>query len=184
MRKIQTQIERDKKKKKNQIIVGVVMIGLLVLSTAGYAIFQGGGDEKNTAKYGDFKFVKSNELWGMGLGGEIFYFHNLPPDVENVSVIGFYSLEDYKNKPLYFVNVSSGAQEILNNIQRYVLRAQGACLNSNCSEELPVKTCEDNVIVFENSGENKVWKEQNCVHISGDFLIGADAFLYKILGVR
>lgn len=187
MRKIQTQEEKDKRKKKNQIIIGIVMIGLLVLSSIGYSIIQSKEDEEEIEKYGDFEFIRNGEGWMLELDEQVFYFQNLPQEVENISVTGFYSLENYANKPLYFVNSNSAAQEILGNIGRYVLRAQNACLISNCSEGLPIKTCEDNLIVFKEGNETKetrVWKEENCVHISGDYLAGVDAFLYKILGVR
>jgi hypothetical protein len=93
---------------------------------------------------------------------------------------------------LYFVNLegsNEAGQEILNNLERYVSRSQEACLNSgvNMSDcgDLPVKSCEDNLIIFEDSLNNitSVRKEGNCVYISGDLLAGSDAFLYKLLGI-
>ena len=50
MRKIQTEAEREKEKKKNQIIIGVVMIGLLVVSTLGYSFMSGNNNNTNLKK--------------------------------------------------------------------------------------------------------------------------------------
>lgn len=190
MRKIQSQAELGKKQKKKQIIVGVVLVSLLVLSTLGYSLFGGDEDEESKQKYGGFEFVKQNNYWILAVEGQEFYFQYLPQEVDNVSIFGFYNLQNYANKVLYFVNFDSSAgREILNNLGRYVLRTQEACLsNLNCSEDLPVKTCEDNLIIFEeqNSINNKteVYQDSNCVYISGDYVKGADAFLYKIFGIR
>ena len=190
MRKIQSQTELGKKQKKKQIIVGVVLVGLLVLSTLGYSLLSGDRDEKSKQKYGGFEFVKQNNYWTLDIEGKVFYFQYLPQEVDDVSVSGSYNLQNYGNKVLYFVNLDSRAgQEILNNLERYVLRAQEACLEDlNCSKDSPVKTCDDNLIIFEeqNSINNKtqVYQDANCVYISEDYVKGADAFLYRILGIR
>ena len=192
LKKIKTREKIEKEKKRNQIIVGVVMIGILVLSTAGFALLGGDGDEENGVEqeYNGFRFFKQNNLWELDLGGQKFHFKYLPQEVENVSVLGFYYLELYSGKPLYFVDHNPPASsEILNNIARYVLRYQEACLEGlNCpNNDDPNKTCEDNLIIFlEEGNETKtsVYQNQSCVYISGDFIRGADAFLYKILGIK
>ena len=191
MRKIQNKTELGKKQKKKQIIVGIVLVGLLVLSTLGYSLLSGDRDEKSKQKYGGFEFVKQNNYWTLTIEGKEFYFQYLPQEVDNVSVLGFYNLQNYANKVLYLINLDSSAgQEILNNLGIYVLRAQEACLEeANCSEDLPIKNCTDNLIIFEQeqiSTDNKtqVYQDANCVYISGDYVRGADAFLYRIFGIR
>ena len=187
MRKIQTREEIEKKKKRKRIIVGSVLIFLMVFSSLGYAFLSDRGDEEWKSSYNDYVFIKTNRLWGLEKDGGVFYFQYLPQEIENVSVTGFYSIEDYFDKPLYFVNNNPASQEILNNLGNYILRYQDACLSGmNCTGAVE-KTCEDNVIIFEeaeNIEETKVYKNRNCVYISGDLAKGADAFLYKLLGIR
>lgn len=192
MRKIQTQAEINRKKKKNQIILGVILIGVMVLSTLGYSISDNFGSSKKM-EFNGFKFQKNNNYWNLDLSGQQFVFRNLPQNVSDVSVFGFYDLNSYADKTLYFVNLgksNEAGQEILTNLGRYILRWQEACLDLSsseleCSADLPVKSCDENLIIFENGANNitKVYKDDNCVHISGDLISGSDAFLYKLLGI-
>ena len=55
LRKIKRRDEVRAKKRKNQIIAGVVLIGLLVVSTAGYAFFGNRGEDETKIEYNDFK---------------------------------------------------------------------------------------------------------------------------------
>jgi len=194
MRKIKSREEIEQRKKRNLTIAGILMIGLLVLSTAGYSIFSGdngGGSGKQT--YGDFEFVRTNNLWVLEFQDKEFYFSYLPQELDNVSVTGFYSFQDYVGKNLYFVNINSGAGEILNNLEDFIPRYQEVCLDSfsdeeDCKEkELPMKNCSDNLIIFEqdlDSLETKVSQEDKCVFIEGNSVQGADGLLYRLLGVR
>ena len=197
IKKLKTKDEIKSKKKKNQLLIGSIMIFIMVLSTAGYAIFNTGSDsnggENLKSKYNGIEFVMQNDMWTFQSGQSVFYFQNLPQDVENVSISGLYDLKNYADKPLYFVNnYNLASTEILQNIGSIVPRKQEACLAGlNCSnKDLPVKNCSnDNLVVFytpEVSSlkiDNKVYQEGNCVYIEGDFVKGADRFLYKILGI-
>ena len=188
MRKIQTQAEIDKKKKRNQLIVGVVLIGVLVLSTLGFAL-TGSFGGNNKIEFNGYEFEKNGVYWVLNLENQQFFFQNLPQEVTDIGVFGFYDLNSYFNKVLYFINFDKSNEagyEILNNLGRYALRWQEACLSEDdCVGDLPVKTCEENLIVFEEGVNNvtSVRKDGNCVYISGDFVKGADAFLYKLLGI-
>lgn len=185
MERIKTKEEIERKKKRNQWIVGLILTLILVLSTAGFALFRGNNQTNRRVEYNGLKFTLVNGLWAAEINGKIFYFQNLPQEVANVSVSGFYDLQTYSGKPLYFVNNNLASGEVLNNLGSYILRYQDACIAGlNCSGDLPVKTCKDNLIIFVTSdSETKVWKNENCVYISGNFIKGVDAWLYKMLGV-
>ena len=192
MRKIQTQAKIDRKRKRNNMILGVVLVGLLVLSTIGYSL-SGNFSGNNKEEFNGYEFEQNGVYWVLGLQEQEFFFQNLPQEVVDVSVFGFYDLNSYFDKVLYFVNFdksNEAGQEILNNLGRYVLRWQEACLDLSseefeCDSNLPVKTCKDNLIIFESVSGNatSVRKENSCVYISGDLVKGADAFLYKLLGI-
>ncbi len=184
MRRIETRAEVEKKSRNKQIVIGAILVGLMILSVVGYGFLNQESDDESVEKYRNFKFIRQQGLWYVNIEEESFGFQYLPREVEDVLVSGVFNLNNYKNNPLYFVGNGEGGSEILNNLNRYVLRAQNACLAGlNCSnEKLPVKTCDDNLIVFEN-GETKVGQNNRCVYLSGDSVRAADAFLYNIFGI-
>ena len=192
MRKIQTKVELDKKKKKNQILVGVVMIGLLLVSTLGYSLMSSDEDEEEfeTNELG-IDFFKENGFWKFTSGKDTFGFQNLPSEISDVDVNISSNLGIYSGQPLYFVNPNEGVSEILNNIGQYILRYQEACVDSGigenenlCEGNLPTKNCENNLIIFEEGDETRVYQDGNCIYIVGDAVEGADAFLYKLLSIN
>lgn len=206
MRKIQTQVEIDKKKRKNQILVGGVMIGLLLLSIVGYSFASGNkdGDDKSKINEMGIDFFRQNGLWVAEIDGGVFAFQNLPSEVSDIDVNISANLDLYSGKPLYFVNPNEGVSEILNNIGSYILRYQESCLRQDsgigdlelgigsddnlgnlteCVGDLPVKDCDSNLIIFAEGNVTKVYQDGGCVFIVGDSLKGTDAFLYKVLQV-
>lgn len=186
LRKIKTQTELAKKKQRNQIIVGTIMIGLLVFSTLGYSLISSDKDEdkSNVNEFG-IDFFREDGLWKIVTGDEVFGFQNLPSEVSDIDVNISLSLEMYSGQPLYSVSPNEGISEILNNIGRYILRYQEACLNNkSCEGDLPVKDCASNLIIFETGNKTKVYQNESCIYIVGDGVKGADAFLYKVLGAN
>jgi len=164
--------------------VAIVFLVLLAFSTMGYSIvnsFNNSDDVINSQE----GFVKQGNYWMLEVAGQIYYFSNLPSGVENISISGNFSLSDYYNSPLYFNSENEGSLEILNNLGRYILRTQLACITEdNCEENLPIKNCSiDNVIIFID-GDNGVYKEDNCVYVSGDQQKSADKFLYELLKIN
>ena len=126
----------------------------------------------------------TGNFWKFNVGEEDFYLTYLPQNVSDVKVDGEFNFGDYSQKPLYFVNYNAASVEILQNLGQFVLRYQEACLGE-CEEELelPAKDCSENLIIFVDGGEDKVWKNESCVYISGDFIKSSDAFMYKLLGI-
>ncbi|MCD4770862.1 hypothetical protein K8R30_00420 [archaeon] len=194
MRKIKSMADIERVRRRNNIILGVVMIALLVGSTAGYSLMSADSEDENVVEERGFKFVRDGGMWKLGLDeGKFFSFQYLPSEVDEVDVNVSVEFGNYPGQPLYFVNPSEGAGEILNVLGEYLLRYQEACLDSGyeenstnetvCEGDLPVKDCNSNLIIFEAGNETRVYGEENCVFIEGDFIRGVDAFLYKILGV-
>lgn len=186
IRRLKPQAEVADKRRKNQIIAGVIMIVLMLFSTAGYAFLNNKSEDSGSGvqKYGQYRFARYGEEWNLNMAGQNFYFQYLPGETENVSISGSYSLANYSNKPLYFVNSNGATQEILANIGQYVLRYQEACLSGTNCTNLPIKSCDDNLIVFVDSNENKVYSDKNCVYISGEYIKTADAFIYRLFGIK
>jgi len=185
MKRIQTAEIRARKLRKKKIFVGVVLVFLMVVSTVGYSLMNNGEEENLKINEAGLDFYKVSGLWKTVKDEQTFGFQYLPSEVMNISVEGFYNLGDYVNRPLYFVNVNEATPEILNNLQRYVLRYQEACLNESlCGEDLPLKDCGSNLIIYEAGNYTKVYKNESCVYLAGDGIMAADAFLYKIFNNR
>lgn len=197
LRRIKTQAELDRQRRRNHVLVGIVMIGLLVVSTLGYSLMSSEGDGSSMVNEGGVDFFKENGIWKIIVDDEVFGFQNLPSEVSDVDVNVSLDLSVYVGKPLYFVSPNEGASEVLNNIGRYVLRYQESCLRQgsgesdelgnltegDCEGDFPVKDCESNLIVFVEGNSTMVYQDGNCIFIVGDSVKGVDAFLYKVLGI-
>jgi len=184
MKRIQTVQVKERKARRNKIVVGGVLVFLMVFSTLGYSLMNNSNESKSKVNEAGLDFYKINGLWKTTIEEQVFGFVYLPSEVENVSVEGIYDLGAYINQPLYFVGVNEAAPEILNNLQRYILRYQEACLNeSSCGEDLPLKDCRSNIISYEAGNDTKVYKNESCVYLVGDAIKAADAFLYETLNI-
>jgi hypothetical protein len=193
MKKLQTKEQRAKKEKKNQIIVGVIMVGLLVLSTAGFALMNttSGGSTSGdypTREYNGFEFVRQNNLWITQVNQKTIAFGNLPDEIEDVEINTQKGLSFFLNKPLYVVNGNESTEVIrFNMLPEYVLRVNEACLEGEIceNEELPVKSCDNDVIIiFQNENSPTiVYDEGNCIYIEGNKEKGADKLLHQLLGI-
>ncbi|MEK6935715.1 MAG: hypothetical protein AABW67_02925 [Nanoarchaeota archaeon] len=194
MRKIINQEQKDKKTHRNQLIIGLILIGLMLFSSVGYA-FSERGDKTNTEDkldYNGISFVKTNGYWNFNLNGKAFITQYNPNEVKDINFLSYSSISDYIDKPLYFSSVfNEPIYEINRNINSFVLRVNNACMENNCSGNFPIKNCSlDNVIVIkaleENNSLEKIYQEKNCIFINAGIenqTRYADAFLFKILGV-
>ena len=185
--------DTERIRKRNNIILGVGMIILLVGSSLGYSLMSADGDNKNAVSENGFDFIQENGLWKLtvdvsqnGQDSRAFGFQHLPSEVSDIDVNISARLETYSGQPIYFVNPGEGVSEILGNIGSYILRYQEACLvnsSDSCNGDLPVKDCNSNLIIFEQGNDTRVYEKDSCVFIVGDSSLGSDAFLYEVLGI-
>ncbi|MFH1500648.1 MAG: hypothetical protein ABIE22_01755 [archaeon] len=190
MQKILSKEQKTKSEKRNKTILGVAMVALLVLSTAGYAFFSNGEDSESSEKktYNGIDFYSlSNSLWGFKVDNLEFYTRYYPGDTENISV-PFVSLQNYRGKNLYFVSEDSQAKtEIYQNMKYYIDRVQDVCFYDNCTEDLPIKNCSENIVLISIGNNTGVEQEENCIFIkapSSEIIRASDAFIFKVLGIR
>ena len=196
MRKIITRDARDKTVKRNQLIMGVVLIGLMVFSTLGFAfsnkISNNGGVEE--VEYKGVKFVRgSNGYWSFNVNGNDFLTLYNPKETTDIASLNYLTLGIYSNKPLYFVGEQGEhLSEIVRNLNPFIQRVSSACLpGDDCQGDFPVKDCKvDNVIVLKEAdegGDERIYQEDNCVYIVASFsnqVRYADKFLFEILGIK
>jgi len=196
MRKIKTMTDAERVRRRNNIIFGVMMIGLLVFASLGYSLMSADVDGNSEVVEMGLEFVRVNGVWKTLIGESVFSFQYLPSEVRGVDVDVSVDFGDYSGKVLYFVDSNEGVGEVLRNIGGYVLRYQEACVDDgverDCGEDLPVKSCSDNLIIFASAdkaqegqvgNETRVYGDGGCVYIIGDSVRGVDAFLYDVLGI-
>ena len=201
MRRITTKTQQDKKIKRNQLIIGLLLIGLMFFSVIGFAL-SGRGQEKTIKKieYNGIEFLQDNSgYWYFNIQGQNFITKYSPEETEDILFSSSLSLGTYSNKPLYFVGIfQEPTFEINRNLNSFVLRVQEACLSKkDCENDLPIKNCSiDNIIVINelksdlegdgNEEKENIYQQENCVFITaglGNQTKYADKFLFNILGI-
>ena len=178
MRKILSQIELEKKRKRNTAILSIFMLVLLLVSTLSYAVFSNPSASTNEeaqqtqqTKLPTDKISFQYQGIGINLISTYMSIENIPVDISLTP-------ESYLGGNIYIESDNQGIlQELASTIGSFS-RLQEACYGK-CEENLPEKTCDDNLIVWKESAENKVYQENNCVFIEGD-ISAADAFIYKL----
>jgi len=187
MRRIKSEEEIAKGKRRNKFIVGFVMIFLMVFSTAGFALygvdFGGNGSSSSDSDINQQGPYYNGQYWIYNLGGQQFFFINSQELTSEIPVDIDLTTNDYANVPL-FIDADSDVviNEIANNLGQFTGRVQRACYGA-CEEDLPEKDCSENLIVWQSEAEkNRVYQEEKCIFIDGD-LTSVDAFLYRVIGL-
>ncbi len=193
MKKIVSKKIREKRKTRNKTIVGLVLVALMLFSTAGYAFFSSPQKETKKIEYNNVNFIlNENGFWQFEFQNKLFYTQHNPKETENISVPILKTLNNYKEMPLYFLNGEGGKQEIMRNFQGFVSKMQDACVEDyekKCEDEnLPLKNCsQHNIIIFEESEITEIKEEKNCVILFSPYNEQervSDAFIFKILGIK
>lgn len=178
MKKIKSQEERDAEDKRNRLIIGIVMIGLIVLSTLGFAVSNFSGSTSSNTNQ-DVYFDGSN--WIYSVGSTEYKFKNSVDEVSDVVLNFNKNLGDYAGQELYVDSLDSASLiDISQTLGRFSGRLQEACYG-NCERDLPERDCSVNLIVVKESSVKRVYQEDNCIFIEGG-IESTDAFLFRILG--
>lgn len=168
MRKIESRENIEKKQRRNVQIASLIMLVILVFGTVGYAF------SFYTTDTEDNSHSEEQQEFRLSYGVE---------EVGDVQINTAKSVLDYRGEEIY---IQSDNQAILSEVNlalgNYASRIQEGCYGS-CDKNLPEKNCSDNLIIWKDSSENKVYEEDNCVFIEGD-LRAVDAFLYDVLDIK
>jgi hypothetical protein len=189
MRKIESKKDIEKRQRKNQLIIGGILIVIMMGSTFGI-IVNSFGTKTNTEKikYNGYEFVYENELWTTTIGNYKFIFKYNPTQVEKSDTELRY-LNSYSGTPVYISSEDYVSEvEIYRNLGNVVERFQEACLNeTNCQKDLPIKDCSNNFIIIKKANESNIYQNNNCVFIEGreeNLTQITDEFLFKILNIE
>lgn len=194
MRKIVSKQEAEKKKRKNQFIVGGVLIFVMFMSVMGYA-FQnsalGGSsgsstNSNQTVNYDGVNFVNQNGFWVLQSGNVRLAFTYNPSEIPASNLTGLTKIiQDFSGKPLYiYSNDSTAKSELEFNMKNFASSIQEGNLTSSGLGP----DCSFNSIIIENTNnETGVKEKQNCIIISGqgeELIKTIDNLLFKLLGIR
>ncbi|MCK4553167.1 hypothetical protein KAT80_03105 [Candidatus Pacearchaeota archaeon] len=200
MKKIRTKYSEAKKQKRNQMIVGVILVFVMFGSVFGVIVGSFGQDkEDKNIEYNGIEFVEQNGFWFASKGNLNFVFRNNPKQVKKIgSELNYFN--NYEGKPLYIYSEHYEAElEVLRNFfyqNQIVQRVQPACLDeeedifnqtTECDVNLPIKNCENNFIIIRESNDTKIVQNKNCVFIHGEkenLTKITDEFLFNVFGIR
>ena len=164
MKAIESKRETEKKQKRNQWIIGGILIIVMLGSTFGYAFYHFGDKEDvDKVEYNGYVFLNQNDFWITNIGTYQFMFKYNPLQVEKTDAELNY-LDSYSGVPLYIFSEDYVAEvEIYRNLGNVVQRFQGACLSEeNCQENWPIKDCSNNFIIIRLSNESKISQDGAC----------------------
>lgn len=189
MRQIGKVEDPEKSKKRNVMYMALFMLLTLILSTVGFAFYY--NDSANTdvavnppeGSAGELTIQQQGNRWAVPFRGQYLSFAYHPNVSIGLNIELQKDVSDYYGKKL-FVDYKKEYiySEVSETLGRYVLETSKACYGP-CAENIPEKTCEDNIIVFNESKIEKIYQKDNCIFIDGD-LRTVDAALYKILGLN
>ncbi|MGV8151662.1 MAG: hypothetical protein ACP5OG_01145 [Candidatus Nanoarchaeia archaeon] len=194
MKRILSQEERNRKQKRNQLIIGIILVGIMIMGTVGYAFSDrtDNGIKKEKITYNEIEFVRGELYWTFSRYDYEFNTLYNPNETQGLDIKTTNFLQTYSNKPLYIVgNYREPISEISNNLAKFALKTQRACIDEeNCTEDLPIKNCiDDNIIYFKEVQVNeseKVYQKNNCVVIEAsdqNRTLYTDAFLFGLLRI-
>jgi hypothetical protein len=179
LRKIESKEEMERKRKRNTLFLSIIMIAILVFSTAGYFAFR-----DDTSTQSNTEGVQNmGDSWVFTYGEQTIRMSHSPEDVKNITVFINEDISSYSGKTVYIASESdAGLYEIYPALSGYAERVQSACYGK-CTKDLPEKECNETMIVIRPANlTDMVYQKDNCVFIEGD-LKAVDAFLYKIYGM-
>lgn len=196
MRKIISRHEEKRKRRVIQVWLSIILIFIMFSSILGFAFQTFGGHlgnrvngEENipeTTNFNGFEFSEQSEFWVLNLNGINLIFRYNPSQIIKLNA-ELNPLLNYEAKSLYIYSESAQAKsEIKTNLFKFVDGIENACLEGIKNCEDPIKTCEENFIIIEESENREIKQQNNCVFIKGkkeDLVKLTDEFLYKIFGV-
>lgn len=192
MRKIITKKDKEKRDKRNILIIGIILMSILLFGTIGFAF--GNSDNKEVyekIEYNNINFIKNNYGWNFIINENEFITQYNPLETKDIIVPIFFGIEQYKEQPLYLIgNYQLANSEIAKNIERFTLRVRAGCLDENCSIDAPIKNCfEDNIISIRepNKEKERIYNEGKCIFIVAENQNQTkyvDAFLFKLLDIN
>ena len=181
IRRITSKEDEAKKTRRNQIVVGIVLVVLMLFSILGYSFGSNPSTSTSqTVEYNGYNFTSSGGLWSLSVGETAFGFASHPKNAYKTTS-SLKSLTNYYGKPLYIYSESADAEsEIYRNLY-------GVSDRVDSVNDTAAKTCADNFIIIREKSVARISQDGGCVFMDGpsdDLIKITDGFLLKIIGVN
>lgn len=184
MRSLETNEQREARRKKKVQIISYMLLLIMLLSTIGYGFIlfsenNPGNNRNNPDNNGQIQ--TDSGQWVTNFGNQRLIMQSSKEAVKNITVDVFLDINAFKQAPVYIAsgNNSYVYQELAYNMNPFTYKMPAEACYGPCSQNLPEKNCSDYLIVYNKSDSSKVYQQDNCVFIEGD-MRAVDAFLYKI----
>jgi hypothetical protein len=188
--------KRERKSDKaKQIIMGVVIALLMILSTFGIII----GNQTSSSRYNGYKFSINGNQYATKINGKEMLFYSLPSQSDFINVS---SSIPNKIKEAYIVMFTFNPQDTVNiqileivrfDLSQYIDKVilNGVLNASTDYPDFPVITCanatlQTPVIIMNMSDATGIVDIDNCIYINArgtEFLRMRDRLLYSYYGV-
>src|SRR3989344_157785 len=99
VKKIVTKTDAEKKTRRNQFIIGGILIFVMFFSVLGYTFGDGGNGDIKKINYKGYEFIYENGFWKVNVGNFNFFFTYNPEEVWK-SDSNLNLLNKYSGKPL------------------------------------------------------------------------------------
>lgn len=193
-KKLEIKEDTKKKQKRNQWILGIILIVVMFGSVFGVIVgsIDNSQVEEEKIIYGGLEFQNQAGYYLLNLGDRTFYFSESPQEYSSLEyeMNLTMNLADFLGYPLYIESEDYlTLQEVAQNIQGYPERIQPACVDEEtCFDtEYPIKDCSNNFIIIRESENNNIYEKDSCIFIEGkqeDLLKLTDIAILKILGIN
>jgi len=196
--RFQTAKEKEERDNRTKRIFSIIVVLILALSTAGFALLSSSERQNEGNAYYDFDFSPTNEGWQTSVGGYYILTQYLPQDVEYINHSGMLNKDDFQGI-VYFVTNTESETQTAKELSRLItaVKKDYACLPENQGEEClnkSIKSCGDatriqKIIIFnetESNGNASVIYENNCLLIQGnseELIRATDKAIFLLFGV-
>ena len=196
--KFKTAKEREAKEQKTKRFFGILVIAVLALSVAAFALMSYSPPQEGE-KYGKFSFTREVEGWQTQVNDYFLLTTYLPQEVESINHSGIFILEDFQNV-VYFVAKSESERKAANELDKVLLalKKEITCLPKDANESacmnMSVKSCGDasfiqKIVVFEENeetNETSIEYRNNCLTVKGDsvnIIRATDKVIFLLFGI-
>jgi hypothetical protein len=203
LKRIETKTEKEKRQKIRNLIIGIIIVALMILSTLGYVIVERNTTESNKIEYNGFEFTSTQNGWQTEAQGEQIVTAYLPEETLDVNsnVSGTLSLYNFQGKTIYITisdeQESYGSYDLINDLNNMAKRIQFACSPENenssfCKDKnLPIKSCDDvdqdsGVIEIKTNSTTSYLFKDGCLTIQGEgsgLIKASDNFIFKLFDI-
>lgn len=170
--------ERERRAERTRRVLGIVLISIMLLSTAGYTFYYATSSNEQTVNDGTFTF--DGVYWSGTTRYGSVYLTNNPSELNNTQIsLPRTTISTFGGKTVYLdVKNPYYQEQLVLNLGPFMDLKQ-ACYGP-CEQDLPERNCSSPMIVWKVSENNRIYEQESCVFIEGDSY-AVDSFIYQIL---